>query len=860
MKRISISVLRSASPSRGRLRSFLSDSRICFFSFLLPFAAMMAIFIGNGIYPFGDESFMHSDMYHQYVPFLQEFLTKIRSGESLFYSWKIGMGSNYLALFVYYCASPFNWLMLLLPGQYLIEFMSYMVVFKIGLCGFTFSWYLKERFHTRSGLIVLFSTFYAMSGFVAAYNWDVMWMDCLFLAPLILLGLERLVREGKTALYCVSLALSILSNYYISIMICIFLCLYFLVLLLDLTDERGMKYAWKRRVKALGRFALYSLLAGGMAAVLLFPELAAMRTTEYSDFNFPKTVSQYFPIWDVIARHATGVEPEAGLDHWPNLFCSSAVFFLIPLYAFNKKIPAREKVGRFLLCAFLLVSFSVNILNYIWHGFNYPNSLPCRQSFLYIFLVLTMCFEAVHRLEGFSLTRLLECAAFGLFFLLLSEKIVENDAFSAWVFALSAAFIAAYALLLYGYKRGAGRTAMRLLSIAALAVAAFEATFNMAYTSVSTTSRSKYLESLPAYRALVERTAEEDPGFYRFEKTSRVTKNDGALAGYPTASLFSSTANTRIEDWYDRMGMSESKVFYCFDGQTPLTSALLNVRYTFSRSDSEDPALYTLVDEQDGVYLYRNNFTLPAGFLLEDGWNLSSLDLEEDSSQPFDLQNRMAASTGVQGNLFDLVPVAESGPEAQFTATSSGHYYAYCDSNTVDTVKLSSESLTKTFTKVKYDYILDLGYHEAGELISLENEDDDDLNVSVALLNPSVLSLTLETLGRQPFIVDSWDSTHVEGHIQVTTPGRLLLSIANEPGWTLKVDGTAVEIEEYDGMFLSAELSEGEHEISLTFFPAGLAAGTAVSLISLFAFLALLLRKRQKGGCPNPLLDSALTR
>lgn len=46
--------------------------KICFFSFLLPFLSMMAIFIGNGIYPFGDQSFMHSDMYHQYVPFLED--------------------------------------------------------------------------------------------------------------------------------------------------------------------------------------------------------------------------------------------------------------------------------------------------------------------------------------------------------------------------------------------------------------------------------------------------------------------------------------------------------------------------------------------------------------------------------------------------------------------------------------------------------------------------------------------------------------------------------------------------------------------------------------------------------------------
>ena len=127
--------------------------KICFFSFLLPFLSMMAIFIGNGIYPFGDQSFMHSDMYHQYVPFLEEFVRKVRDGEPLYYSWRIGMGSNYLSLYGYYSASPFNWLMLLLPEKYLIEFMSYMVVFKIGLCGFTFSWLLPHITGTSCGWI-----------------------------------------------------------------------------------------------------------------------------------------------------------------------------------------------------------------------------------------------------------------------------------------------------------------------------------------------------------------------------------------------------------------------------------------------------------------------------------------------------------------------------------------------------------------------------------------------------------------------------------------------------------------------------------------------------------------------------------
>ncbi|MDO4294385.1 MAG: YfhO family protein [Eubacteriales bacterium] len=819
--------------------------RICFFSFLLPFVSMLAIFIGNGIFPFGDGSFMHSDMYHQYVPFLEEFLRKVKDGEPLFYSWRIGVGANYLALYGYYSASPFNWLVLLIPQQYLIEFMSYMVVFKIGLCGFTFSWFLTKKFRVQDLTVLFFSTFYAMSGFVAAYNWNVMWMDTLVLAPLIVLGLERLVHEKKSALYCVTLGLCILSNYYMSIMVCIFLCLYFLVLLPDLYRTDGIRAFFKRLGGAAGRFALYSLLAGGLAAVLLLPEVFALHATEFSEFNFPSKANWYFSFFDVIARHAAGVQKETGLDHWPNIFCSSAVFFLVPLYVCNRKIALREKIGRLLLCAFLIVSFSVNTLNFIWHGFNYPDSLPARQSFLYILLVLTMCFEAVHRLEGFSARELLACVSCGLAYLLLAEKLVEDDAFSTGIFVLTAALLALYALLLYARKRGGKRLA-RPVAIATLALVAFESTFNMAYTSVSTTSRSKYLESIPAYQALVESVRETDDGFYRFEKFSRVTKNDGALAGYPTASLFSSTANAGVENWYDRMGMSESKVFYCFDGQTPLTSALLNVRYMFSRTADEDPNLYTLIGEQDGVYLYQNNYTLPAGFLLEDSWNLSSLELESSADQPLELQNRMVASLGVRDPLFEEVYVSEYEDTAEFDVLEAGHYYAYCDNSKVDSVTISSNTVNKTYKKVKNDYILDLGRHETGDHVTLTDEDGNALRVTVAKLDETVLAQALELLGQQPFTVDSFDSTHLSGQITVTKAGRLILSVANEPGWTVKVDGQVVEHEAYDDMFLSVCLTEGSHTVELSFFPDGLAPGIAVSLLSLAVFFGLQLWLRHK--------------
>ncbi len=824
---------------------------------------MLLIFISNEIYPLGDESFMHSDMYHQYVPFLQEFLRKLRAGEPLTYSRNLGMGANYLALYIYYSASPFNWFVFLCPSEYLIEFMSYMVVFKIGLCGFTFAYYLKERFSTQNILVLLFSVFYAMSGFVAAYNWDVMWMDCLVLTPLIILGLERLVRQERTGLYCVTLALSILSNYYISIMICIFLCLYFLVLLPELWRKDSLRANLGRIGLAAARFLLFSILAGGMAAVLLLPEISALYFTEFTESSFPKTVTWYFSFLDVIARHATGVQRETGLDHWPNIFCSSAVFFLMPLYLFHRKIELRQKLPRLLLCAFLIVSFSVNTLNFLWHGFNYPDSLPCRQSFLYIFLVLTMCFETALKTDGYSVRELFRAVAAGLFFLLLAEKLVTDDAFSTGTFLLSAVLVLAYGLLLCGRMRlqeAPSMAARRILVLLSLCTVSFEATFNMASTSVTTTSRSRYLEDLPAYRALADRRQAADPDYYRFEKFSRVTKNDGALADYPTASLFSSTANANVEDWYDRMGLSESKVFYCFDGQTPFSSALLNVRYMFSRTPDEDDTLYELIDEQDGVYLYRNRYTLPAGFLLDPDWNLSSLALEEESANPFDLQNRMAASTGTWGELFTMANVLEAEGTAQFPADEAGHYYAYCSNNKTDNVKLVSDSLTKTFSKVKYDYILDLGWHEAGEMITLENQDSGALDACAARLNTDILADVLSRIGAHPFTVEEWDTTHIKGHVNAENAARLVLSIAYEPGWTLKVDGQEADIELYDGMFLSARLGAGTHTVELSFFPSGLKAGAFISIISLAAFLLLqlLLRDGPKPERPETETDASV--
>ena len=317
-------------PNSRRQKNFTCPdmNQVTFFlSFFAPIILMIVIFIGNDIYPFGNRSFLFSDMYHQYMPFFQAFVNKVRSGESFGYTWNVGMGSNFLALYIYYLASPLNWLAFLLPTKYLVEFMSYMVIFKIGLAGGTCCLFLRKHAGDADNKTVKYaslvtSIFYAMSGFVAAYNWDVMWMDCVVLFPLIMLGLEKLVKEKKMGVYCISLGLCIFTNFYLSIMICFFLVIYFVFLFC--TE--------KRNIGVIVRFAAGSLLAGGMAAILLIPEIHALMATNFGKISFPRKWESYFSIFDVIARHCMGISTERALQHWPNIYCGIMVFPLISFF------------------------------------------------------------------------------------------------------------------------------------------------------------------------------------------------------------------------------------------------------------------------------------------------------------------------------------------------------------------------------------------------------------------------------------------------------------------------------------------------------------------------------------------------
>ena len=119
-----------------------------------------------------------------------------------------------------------------------------------------------------------------------------------------------------------------------------------------------------------------------LPAVFLIPYIKYFSMTASATNSFKWEWYSYFSVFKMIARHLINVEVHTGLEHWPNIYSGMAVFLLIPLYYLNRKITVREKIGYTVLLVFFYFSFSTRAMDYIWHVFHIPNSLPCRQSFI----------------------------------------------------------------------------------------------------------------------------------------------------------------------------------------------------------------------------------------------------------------------------------------------------------------------------------------------------------------------------------------------------------------------------------------------------------------------------------------------
>ncbi|MBQ3329772.1 MAG: YfhO family protein [Ruminococcus sp.] len=378
-----------------------------FLAFFIPFILIFFAFKVAGVSPFGTNQILVTDLWHQYYPFLVDFQDKLQHGGSLLWTWKSGGGTNYVALMSYYLASPLNFFSVLVPADKLREFLYIITCVKIGFAGFFYALFLRITFKRKDVTVTAFGVMYALCAFIMGYYWNIIWLDTIALLPLVIAGTVALLKEGKFRLYVISLALSILANYYIGLFTCIFV---FLVSLgYCIVEYKG----WKNLIFRFLKMAGCSLLSIMMSAILTLPAYFALHYTHSSDNTFPTQFAINIGstpdlggvlegIGKTIANSVAFVAP-TNKEGLPNVYCGVFVIFLAILFFFCSKIKKRERIFCGCLLLFFMLSFIIRQLDYVWHGFHFPNMLPHRFSFLYSFVLIYMAFRVFMYIDDIKL-------------------------------------------------------------------------------------------------------------------------------------------------------------------------------------------------------------------------------------------------------------------------------------------------------------------------------------------------------------------------------------------------------------------------------------------------------------------------
>ena len=206
----------------------LKDYNYLILTFFLGLIIVSIIYKLQEVAPLGKNSMLTIDFFHQYGPMLAELYDRITTGENLIYTFNTGLGLPLFRNFFNYLSSPLNLLMLFFKRENIVMSYSIIIGLKGILSAITCTYYLKKKLNLNQFLSIPLGLLYAFSAYFTAYYWNIMWIDGMYMLPIIMLGIENIVNKNNGLLYTISLSIMLYINYFIGYMICIFSCIYFI--------------------------------------------------------------------------------------------------------------------------------------------------------------------------------------------------------------------------------------------------------------------------------------------------------------------------------------------------------------------------------------------------------------------------------------------------------------------------------------------------------------------------------------------------------------------------------------------------------------------------------------------------------
>ncbi len=701
-------------------REFWKERWYLVLCFALPVLIMYMIYLAREIHPFGDGCVLVLDLNAQYVWFFEALRDTVWGNGEMLYTFFRALGGEFLGMYAYYLASPLSYIVCLFPKDRMLEALLTLFLLKAGISGFTFGYYMHKTEKLRRPMaIIIFSLCYALSAYAIVQQHNTMWIDALMWLPLITLGLESLVKYGRYKMYTIFLALTLFSNFYIGYMVCIYCLFYFFLYYLSFT-EVSEEYIGKKKwhfLKSFVRVALYSVLAVGIAAVILL--------SAYYSLNFGKTTfssptwewTQNFDLYDLVYKLLPGSYDTVRPDGLPFVYCGLLTLLMIPAYFLSRKIPMRQKIAYGLFTVILVASFSLSVVDLVWHGFQRPNWLNYRYSFMLTFLLCVMACRAFSVIESIPLRTIagtggligLFCIVFQKFYPTadFSDEAVEMNVYSCIWFTILmiAVYLAALAILRTSTQKQVVSVILVMIVVCEVFLCGLW-NMNAEDTDVTYSKYSYYNDFLDKATPFVEEVQASDTGFYRMEKTFFRKINDNMALGIRGLSGSTSTLNTETIQFLNHMGYASSSHWSKYVGGSPVNDSLLGIKYVLSDQDNTIYKNYYdiyLEDAEKGYTAYRNPYALSIAYgvdndILRFPMGFIELDPEDAAKEEDEEVSKMATFVStLKARINSLLGISETVRSAEYKDESVSPYDRL---NKLVTAMLGEEEEVKVYSPV----------------------------------------------------------------------------------------------------------------------------------------------------------------
>lgn len=760
--------LREKKPYKQYLTVFIC-ALILMLLIVLPF-----VLIDNG-------HFIYIGDYNcQQMPFYLEVNESIRNGE-FFWNWNTDLGVNLIGSYAFYLiGSPFFWLTLLLPLSWVPGSIPIIICIKTAVAATTSFAFLK-RFLKSPNSAFIGCLLYAFSGF-AFYNiFFNHFHEIIAFFPLLLLGVEKLMKDGKKGWLALGVFINAVCNYYFFVAEVVFVIIYFV---LRLICKSWPKVTWRR----LFCFGFEAVLGFVMAAFIVLPavlttlqisrasnRLSGWAFLTYYEVQRPFQILQAFFLPPEIVS-APNVFPDAGA-RWASVTAWLPLFGFAGVWTWLGRRP-RDFFSK--MCVVLVFMAFIPALNSLFQLMS--DNYYTRWFFMLVLLLSLVTMKAFEECSWSEWKAGLGKTAFFALGLALPVALIKNSATGERGLAPNMPLLWAHIaitvvclLLTFCIIRYAKKDHHDAMPFLGFFLACFVVFFGLFYIGVS-----RGASSITDHELYVQKNING-----RWNMTTKL--NDGERIdvqntetnapmywNYPTITAFHSVVPGSIFDFYNNIGVTRDvKSEPAFEMYA--VKSLTSVKYLIDgdAGAKNKYADFTYLYDDNGNAVYEYDLYIPMGFSY-DSYMLESTLLNYDVNMRDDI---MVHTLVVDDSQADLV----SG----FMEEKDGNDFRVTNLNLYKAVEARRENTCSSFTIDNKGFTATYTASEDKEIV--------------------------------------------------------YFSVPYEPGWSATVNGQPAEIVQVNLGFMAVLCDKGENEIRFDFMTPGLIPGAIAAGIALFVLVVYIL-------------------